>query len=70
MDAKSAVYNAEAERLASLKLLYKFFCNNLVLGQWELAKACVQQLHRDGKSIDVNIGDILRDVAHYPYGKR
>ncbi|KAL3872697.1 hypothetical protein ACJMK2_035906 [Sinanodonta woodiana] len=53
------------EKEFSQHLLYRFFCNHLYLGQWELANACIQQLH----SGSVSIQDVLQDVARYPYNR-
>lgn len=59
------------ERDYSMKLLFKFFCNNLYLGQWELARSCIKQLHEEAFLKDgANITDILIDVAEYPNGRR
>ncbi|KAL5009258.1 hypothetical protein ScPMuIL_014839 [Solemya velum] len=58
------------EREYSMKLLFKFFCNNLYLGQWELARACLKQLHEESSLIDGSkITDILTDIAEYPNGR-
>lgn len=58
------------EKEHSWKLLYQAFCNNLYLGQWELAKSCIAQLHEEGEASGVRIVDVLRDVASHPYNRR
>ncbi|OWF55424.1 Zinc finger FYVE domain-containing protein 26 [Mizuhopecten yessoensis] len=55
------------ERRYSVERLFRYFCNNLYLGQWEVARACLQQLHREGQLIGRNIKDFLRDITENPY---
>ncbi|XP_046355808.2 zinc finger FYVE domain-containing protein 26-like isoform X1 [Haliotis rufescens] len=57
--------NREGEE--TIAMLYKSFSNNLLLGQWELARACLSQLSKDCHQIGVNIKDVLRKVAAYPF---
>ena len=54
----------------SIKYLFRFFCNNLYLGQWQLAKASLQQLFREKKATAVPISEVLKDVASYPFNRR
>ena len=58
------------ENEVSLRQLFKFFCNNLYLGQWELARACVKELHQQRELLGLSIQDVLKDVAQNPYGYR
>ena len=54
----------------SIKYLFRFFCNNLYLGQWQLAKASLQQLFREKEATAVPISEVLKDVASYPFNRR
>ena len=67
---RSSSYNKEKEHTESVKLLYKFFSNNLLLCQWESARACVEQLRKEGSVIRLDIDGILENVATYPFCKR
>ncbi|XP_069118425.1 uncharacterized protein [Argopecten irradians] len=55
------------ERRYSVKRLFRYFCNNLNLGQWEVARTCLHQLHHESKLIGRNIREILRDIIENPY---
>lgn len=54
----------------SIKLLYKFFCNNLFLGQWELARSCIARLNDEKAWLKVDIRNILTDIINYPFSRR
>ena len=54
----------------SCEQLFKFFCNNLHLGQWELARACIPQLHKQKSALHGNVENVLDDVIGNPYGYR
>ncbi|XP_036363256.1 zinc finger FYVE domain-containing protein 26-like [Octopus sinensis] len=53
----------------SVRLLFRFFCNNIYLGQFELARACVPYLAQHGTHYGVDIGQILKQIVEYPYGR-
>lgn len=55
------------EQGESVRLLFRFFCNNLYLGQFELVRACVAQLASQGPQFGVDIGQILKQIVEYPY---
>ena len=57
-----------SEQEVSVLKLLRLFCNNLYLGQWEFAKACIDQLHAEGSFLKLEILDILRDIARNPHG--
>ena len=48
--------------------LFKCFCNNLYLGQWQLARAVIPQIKRVCK--DKPISEILKDVSCHPFDRR
>ena len=59
------------ENEVSIRQLLKFFCNNLYLGQWELARACLVELYDQRALLNLNsIDDILLDVATNPCAYR
>ena len=58
------------ENEVSLRQLFNFFCNNLQLGQWELARACIDELHGQRELLQVSVRDKLRSIAENPYGYR
>ena len=67
----SAVQDAqEIGKTQSIKYLFRFFCNNLYLGQWQLAKSSLQQLYVEQSTTSFPITDILKDVATYPFNRR
>lgn len=53
----------------SVKYLFRFFCNNLYLGQWELARASLQRLHGKKESTVLPISAVFKDVASYPFNR-
>ncbi|XP_064623470.1 zinc finger FYVE domain-containing protein 26-like isoform X2 [Lineus longissimus] len=60
-DPKSPKYcQDESDRTKSL---FSFFCQNLHLGQWELAHTCIQDLSKS----DASVKDLLKSVVLYPY---
>ncbi|XP_055291674.1 zinc finger FYVE domain-containing protein 26 isoform X1 [Moschus berezovskii] len=54
------------EEAASQKQLFEFFCECLRRGEWELAKACVPQLHEAQGDIPKKVEDILRALVLCP----
>ena len=58
------------EEQVSREQLFVSFCNNLYLGQWELARACAQRLDKlktNESDENVNITEVLKAVVRYPY---
>ncbi|XP_070571338.1 zinc finger FYVE domain-containing protein 26-like isoform X2 [Ptychodera flava] len=56
------------EAVVSTEQCFLFFCNNLSLGQWELASSCVTQLTEQTKGLRLtNVKDILKTVIECPY---
>ncbi|KAM5175812.1 zinc finger FYVE domain-containing protein 26 isoform 1-T1 [Callospermophilus lateralis] len=54
------------EETATLKQLLGFFCECLRRGEWELAQACVHQLHEGHGDIPKRVEDILRALVLCP----
>ena len=60
------------EEQVSRQQLFVAFCNNLYLGQWELARACAQRLAKlsfrtNESDENLNITEVLKAVVRYPY---
>uniref|UniRef100_A0A2K6V6X0 Zinc finger FYVE domain-containing protein 26 n=1 Tax=Saimiri boliviensis boliviensis TaxID=39432 RepID=A0A2K6V6X0_SAIBB len=54
------------EEAASQKQLFGFFCECLRRGEWELAQACVPQLHEGQGDIPKRVEDILQALVVCP----
>ncbi|KAF3831059.1 hypothetical protein GH733_002297 [Mirounga leonina] len=54
------------EETASQKQLFGFFCECLRRGEWELAQACVPQLHQAQGDIPKKVEDILQALVVCP----
>uniref|UniRef100_A0A8C8ZBH7 Zinc finger FYVE-type containing 26 n=1 Tax=Prolemur simus TaxID=1328070 RepID=A0A8C8ZBH7_PROSS len=54
------------EEDASQKQLFRFFCECLRRGEWELAQACVPQLHEAQGDIPKRVEDILQALVMCP----
>ncbi|GAB1601368.1 finger FYVE domain-containing 26-like [Argonauta hians] len=65
----SQAYPFGNELKESVRLLFKFFCNNIFLGQFELARACISYLASHGGPYGVDVGNILKQIVEYPYGR-
>ncbi|XP_069494828.1 zinc finger FYVE domain-containing protein 26 isoform X2 [Ambystoma mexicanum] len=55
------------EEEASLQSLFLFFCQCLQRGEWELAQACIPQLHHWKGTGTKQVEDILRAIVACPY---
>ena len=66
MDVMSLEHNFGNEFQTSIKHLYQFFCNNLSLGQWESAKACLDQLIINKASLKFDFNQLLIDIILNP----
>lgn len=55
------------EEEASLQRLFLFFCQCLQRGEWELAQACIPQLHHWKGQGPKQVEDILRAIVACPY---
>ena len=51
------------ENEVSVQLLFKSFCNNVYLGQWGLASACLKELHEQRDILGKDIVNILQHIA-------
>nr|AAI41360.1 Zinc finger, FYVE domain containing 26 [Mus musculus] len=54
------------EETATEEELFEFFCECLRRGDWELAQACVPQLHRGQGEIPQKVEDILQALVQCP----
>jgi hypothetical protein len=63
MDLMSLEHNFGNEYQDSLKHLFTFFCNNISLGQWEAARACLDDLLA---SKDAQFKSLLLDIIANP----
>lgn len=54
------------EETATEEQLFEFFCECLRRGDWELAQACVPQLHRGQGEIPQKVEDILQALVQCP----
>ncbi len=50
----------------SLQQLFNYFCNNFCLGQWQAAKACLNQLHAYQTNFKFNLSTLLLDLIENP----
>jgi len=50
----------------NLEQLYQTFCNQIHLGQWELAKTCLQILHQKRLQLNTNLEEFLTDIIRNP----
>ncbi|XP_047395445.1 zinc finger FYVE domain-containing protein 26 isoform X2 [Sciurus carolinensis] len=55
------------EKTATEKQLFEFFCECLRRGEWELAQACVHQLHEAHGDIPKRVEDILHALVLCPH---
>lgn len=58
------------EETASQKELFGFFCECLRRGEWELAQACVPQLHEAQGDVPKKVEDILQALVVCPHQLR
>ena len=66
MDVMSLEHNFGNEYQTSIKQLFQFFCNNLNLGQWESAKACLDQLISSQDVLKFDFNQLLTDIILDP----
>ncbi|XP_035827727.1 zinc finger FYVE domain-containing protein 26 [Aplysia californica] len=59
------------EQKTKLKDLFKFFCNHVFLGQWELAKSAIPKLIKELRHSDVNVDfiEMLIDISEFPFSQ-
>lgn len=62
--------NTELDSDGGKGLLFRHFCNCLYLGHWELAKACVKQLHEGCQNEEDSVCSILKDIVRQPFNRR
>lgn len=69
MDVMSLEHSFGNEFQTSIKQLFQFFCNNISIGQWELAKACLDQLivvNKDVINHQIDLNQILIGIILNP----
>lgn len=52
----------------SRKMLFKHFCNNLYMGQWELARSSAKHVLPSGDNLAYS--EILEDIIKQPFNRR
>ncbi len=71
MDVLSLEHNFGKEVETSLQQLFVYFCNNVDLGQWQAAKACLKQLEANKKSFkfdfDVILANLIENTELYKF---
>ena len=70
MSKKELQHPFGRENEISAQQLVTFFCNNVYLGQWELANACIHELESQKEILGVDVVEILREISCVPYGYR
>ena len=66
MDVLLLEHNFGKEIETSIRQLFTFFCNNINLGQWQIAKACLKQLHSNKKNLKSDLNEVLNSVVDNP----
>jgi hypothetical protein len=66
MDVLSLDHNFGKEIETSLQQLFIHFCNNIKLGQWQAAKACLTQLDANKKSFKFDYDLVILDILQNP----
>ena len=54
------------ENKVAVEKLFTFFCNNLHLGQWELAQACANGLNQQKQLLEIDILKYIKDIVANP----
>ncbi len=57
---------SSGEASLSSQLLYKFLYNNLRVGQWELARACIETLLLQDRNCGETFAQLLRNIVDEP----
>lgn len=66
MDVLSIEHYFGKEIETSFQQLFIYFCNNINLGQWQVAKACLKQLDANKKSFKYDLDSVLSDIIENP----
>ena len=66
MDVLSIEHNFGKEIETSIHQLFNYFCNNINLGQWQIAKACLKSLDSNRKNFKFDFNQILMDLIENP----
>ncbi|XP_064421077.1 zinc finger FYVE domain-containing protein 26 isoform X2 [Latimeria chalumnae] len=55
------------EKEASVEKLFEFFCERIQHEDWDLAQACIPQLHQQPLGGDERVKEILQAIVEWPY---
>lgn len=66
MDVLSLEHYFGKEIETSLQQLFNYFCNNIYIGQWQMAKACLKQLDSNKKIFKFDFTSVLLDIIQKP----
>lgn len=66
MDVLSLEHYFGKEIETSFRQLFNYFCNNINLGQWKAAKACLKQLSSNKKNFQFDLGSLLAEIVENP----
>lgn len=66
MDVLSLEHYFGKEVETSLRQLFNYFCNQINLGQWAAAKACLVQLESNKKNFDFDYSSVLNEIIKNP----
>lgn len=55
------------ENEVSIHKLWQSFCNHLYLGQWEFARACINELYDQRALLGRDVLAVLKALASNPY---
>lgn len=66
MDVLALEHYFGKELETSTHQLFIYFCNNIQLGQWQVAKSCLLQLEQNKKYFKHDFNQILIDIIENP----
>lgn len=66
MDVLSLQHEFGDEYQTSIKQLFIFFCNNIHIGQWQQAKAALEQLLVNKECFKFDLNNLLIDIIQNP----
>ena len=66
MDVLSLEHHFGKEVETSFHQLFTYFCNNINLGQWQMARACLKQLDANKKLFKTDFRSMLAEIIENP----
>ena len=66
MDLMALEHHFGKEIETSTQQLFNYFCNNIYLGQWQAAKACLKQLFSSQTYFKFDLGLFITDLIENP----